>query len=161
MVLLVGIAILGLVLILLTRSRLPSYQECLTSSQTTAGAIICGLLGVDAIMRMTEPAREADKAEIKRLTKRLNKALAERDEARVRAESVGKVIAAHQEWMEGFLDEVRNTEWADDPVGDEFLRMFNHGVCGGGGSENYCDGDGEFLRPISPDPVPEARPGDS
>jgi len=156
MVLLVGIAILGLTLILLTRSRLPSYQECLTSSQTTASAIICGMLGVDAIMRITKPARAADRAEIKRLTKRLDRALAERDEARARADAVDTVLRAHAEWIEGFIDEVRNTEWADDPVGDEFLRMFNHGVCGGGGSTNYCGGDGEFLRSIPADAVPEA-----
>lgn len=142
---------LGLALIL-TRNNVPSYQDCLTRSQTGVGAALCAIMGVDAILRLKPDIKVTDTGEIDRLMKRLEKAeVALADERRISLQlqaTMGQLLESTND----LLQEINNLPDGSKPLGPDFYRLYYNGACSGGGTTDYCGEEGEVFRPIPDEP---------
>ena len=150
---------MGLFLII-TKSRVPSYQDCLTQSQTGVGAALCVVMGIEALIRLKpEVPPQADNSEVEALLKKLATAEGHIAAAQAREDRRQASMERLLESTNALLEEIQNLPERDKPIGPEFLRLYNRGTCGGGGAENYCGEEGAVFQPSATSAHPSTGDG--
>jgi len=147
-----SIAILGLVLIIVVvKGQIPSVKDCLIQSHTNVSSAICAFLAVNTAWKTGKnfliEEQLHNQKEIKRLTERLDKALRANEEMIARAEYLEDTLNERNDVSNEVIRKAVKLPDADKPVGNEFFRLYVDGTCRGGGTVNFCGGEGEFLRP--------------
>jgi hypothetical protein len=132
--------------LLWVRGKSLTLQDCLTGAQTNTSAILCGIMGLTAAYKVATPAAQAiaDRAEIQRLTKDLEKALAEKEAMRQRSDELDIILSQRVTVTEPMIREALNWPAGADPVGNDFFVRFNEAICTGADATDYCTG-GEVL----------------
>jgi hypothetical protein len=110
--------------------------------------VICALLGIDAIMKLA-PKIEKDNTEVKKLVLKLEAAEKANEKQDARTQKMLVEIQKLANGMEDLLNEIKELPDANEPLGDDFLRMYNRGTCTGGGATDYCGEEGEVFEPIT------------
>jgi hypothetical protein len=145
--------------LILSQTKIPSYQDCLTDSQTSASAILCGLMGLGAVMDIAGSVD--NNAQIEALTEKLEAAIQEKEAARERAKSLETLLFYRAENTEAFLDELEDMPNGADPIGADFFLRFNEAVCGDEATGGGCQSDGGLDRSPASEGVREASQGDT